>query len=77
MARRLAALRDRLVVRRGTEADVAADRHQALSRVTGDRPRAAGTTTSTGGSGTFVGRIAGEDPAEPDQLARKKPEVRP
>lgn len=68
-ARRLTAIRDRVAVRRGSEADVADDRHQALRRVTGNRaePGAAGTTTSTGSSGSFVGRIAGEDPAEPDR----------
>jgi hypothetical protein len=45
------------------EEDVDRDDAQALSRATGgdeDAPDAAGTT-GTGESGTFVGRVAGDD----------------
>lgn len=66
---RVRAARERLFVRRGSESDVGDDEHQALRRVTGDPAShgGVGTTTSTGGNGVFVGRIAGEDPAEPDR----------
>ncbi|MGY1810886.1 hypothetical protein ACI8AF_26255 [Blastococcus sp. SYSU D00669] len=46
------------------EDDVARDDEQALSRAEGGGPSDepdAGTTTGTGESGTFVGRVAGQD----------------
>ena len=47
------------------EDDVSGDEAQALTRVTGGADDATGTdsdaTTGAGGSGTFVGRDAGQD----------------
>ncbi len=46
------------------EDDVGRDDAQALSRATGGGPSDepdAGSTTGTGGSGEFVGRVAGQD----------------
>ncbi|MPY80657.1 MAG: hypothetical protein GEV04_19865, partial [Actinophytocola sp.] len=67
-------LAGRAAARRGTEADVGDDAHQALSRPVNGDTRGSGraSTTDTGDSGTFVGRIAGEDPAEDDTTVRRR-----
>jgi hypothetical protein len=71
MFRWIQALLERRRARRmpGTngESDVPADRHVTRSRATGGRAtdQADSTTsTGTGRSGTFVGRVAGEDPGD-------------
>lgn len=69
-----ALLAGKAAARRGTEADVGDDEHQALRRPVDGDTRGAGhaSTTGTGHSGTFVGRIAGEDPAEDDTAVRRR-----
>lgn len=48
------------------ESDVASDEHTAGSRATGGEPDGGapdqGSTTGTTPSGTFVGRVSGDDP---------------
>lgn len=55
-------LRGRARARRGAEQDVEPDEHQALRRPVGGTEHRDASTTGSGASGEFVGRIAGEDP---------------
>jgi len=50
--------------RRGTEQDAGHDDHQALRRPVGGDKGKSSTTTGSGSSGEFVGRVSGEDPEE-------------
>ncbi|MQA78805.1 MAG: hypothetical protein GEV10_10075 [Streptosporangiales bacterium] len=63
--------------RRGTEADVEHDDHQALRRRTGGVSGTADeSTTGTGKNETFVGRVAGEDPADQETGAERRARLR-
>ncbi len=57
------------------EEDVDRDDAQALSRATGGGPSDepdAGSTTGTGGSETFVGRVAGQDVGYADETGAER-----